>query len=538
MSILVVDFGSQYTHLIYHKTKYYLGLDATLIDSDEFNKIIDVIKSGESKYNVIVLSGGPKFFGIGDDEKLGWRVDELPVDVVGICYGAQIMAMEKGYKFDYLTGEYGKTIVHDETTEIRYENDQEVEYKIRGDNRVVWMSHKSFINKDSGKGLEFLAWCQNGFPVSWTYSDFVGEKRLQYIRTGLQYHPEVDHTEGGLEELMFCYCANNYIPPYDGSKLISEIKDDLLSVVGENDRLYLALSGGVDSSTLALFLSCHLKSEQLRFYLVDTKLMRKGEIGECMEELGKCLSKDSLMLLDSGSYFLDNLKGVEDPEVKRKVIGKCFIDIFEKAITDDMKNEPIVGKGYFVQGTIYPDVIESGKTKNSEVIKSHHNVGGLPETLPCQLLEPFKGIYKNDIRMIGEVLGLPKKILNRHPFPGPGLGIRILGEVTLDKVKILQEADWIYRKEIIDRGLDVLMWQNAVILLPIRTVGVKGDNRSYEYVVALRAVTSNNGMTAEPSTIPIHELIEIANIIQKNVNGINRVVYDLSSKPPATIEWE
>lgn len=533
MDILVVDFGSQYTHLIYHKAKYYMEdemFNVELIDVNDFTNIVESVINGDIKYNCIILSGGPDYVESGKSN-FNWKISQLPTKVIGICYGAQMMAIEKDYKFENKIGEYGKTTIYDKHNLFI---DSREEF-------IVWMSHKSFILENSSNKMMFVEYTKNDEPVSWQYSDYINN--IKYPRIGLQYHPEVDHTIHGLERI-YHILHNDTIGIYFqeqslihwSMRLYNELKNDLINNIKEDDRLYLALSGGVDSSTLALLLSTILKPEQLCFYVVDNGLMRKNEIVDIMEQLSDFLPNKCLNLLNKGSYFIEKLKGVIEPEIKRKIIGKCFIDVFTEAIEKDLLLRPVKGNCYFVQGTIYPDVIESGKTQNSKVIKSHHNVGGLPETLPCKLLEPFRHLYKNDVRMIGKLLQLPDHILHRHPFPGPGLAIRILEDITSDKIKIVQEADWIFRREIANRNINT--WQTAVILLPIQTVGVKGDNRSYEKVIALRAVDSNNGMTAEPSKINIKDLIDIGNIIQQNVEGINRVVYDLSSKPPATIEWE
>jgi GMP synthase (glutamine-hydrolysing) len=518
MTILVVDFGSQYTHLIYHKLKYYVGLNVEMIDNDQFN---EMDKSELSiLYDCVILSGGPDVAGTET-----WTISELPVRVIGVCYGAQLMAVQNGYNLEKRIGEYGKTKIHDGDL---------------GNILIAWMSHEMFIDQHSNLDGKFIFGqytIDDNHPVHWYYDDIIDD--IKYMRIGFQYHPEVDHTEYGLDILYNAVqdvkgkvpmLANNI------DILALELENQIKSLIGINDKIYLALSGGVDSSTLALFLLQYFRPEQLQFYIVDNGLMRKDEVMDVVKVLLTYIPDKCLTVLDKSEYFLEQLENVVEPEHKRKIIGKAFIDVFTEAIELDIKLNPCAGKTWFAQGTIYPDVIESGKTKNSKVIKSHHNVGGLPETLPCELLEPFRNIYKNDIRMIADKFGLPNEIKHRHPFPGPGLSIRILGNISKDKIKIVQDADHIFRLEIKRRNID--SWQIGVILLPIKTVGVKGDNRSYQHVIALRAVDSNNGMTAEPTKIPITDLIEIGNIIQKNVEGINRIVYDLSSKPPATIEWE
>ena len=521
MKILVVDFGSQYTHLIYHKTKYYLGHDPKLIDYHDFKPK----ENDYSEYEWVVLSGGP---GTIEDFQLemNWTVEKDLEDfnVLGICFGAQLLAKEQGYNFEKKVGEYGSTKI----TFVEDDIEQE-----------VWMSHEDFIvaDPDNKSEMHFVAFNKDDHPVAW---EWFNEK--ENMRIGVQFHPEVDHTQHGLELLseIFDDTRRDDIQSEIGNNLFTQLKTDLNHKIKADDRLFLAISGGVDSSTLGKFLSTILNPAQLRFYLVDNGLMRKNEVQEVFEVLSKMLPKGVLELINAQELFLDSLSGVEDPEKKRKIIGHAFIDVFSDKIKKSLEEEPLQngGKSYFVQGTIWPDVIESGKTKMSKTIKSHHNVGGLPDDLPCTLLEPFRELYKNDIRMIADLLEIPSEIRNRHPFPGPGLAIRILGSITKEKVEIVQEADAILRRNLKEKKLENQVWQAGAILLPIKSVGVKGDNRSYEEVIVLRLVDSNNGMTASPSLIAIEALVDIGNQIQSQVKGVNRVVYDLSSKPPATIEWE
>jgi len=517
MKILVVDFGSQYTHLIYHKIKYRLGLEVELTDCHQFNPKKDDL----TEYDWIVLSGGP---GSVEEMKMDWTVKEnlLNHNVLGICFGAQLLAKEQGYDFETRVGEYGPTPIN-----FLYDNIDS----------IAWMSHQDFIVIDPEKKhtMDFIAANSDNHPVAWEFNNSQGKQRI-----GLQFHPEVDHTEGGLELLgeVFEIEPENIIN--DCLIMFDQLKDNITNKIKPQDRLFLAISGGVDSSTLGLLLSKCCHPDQLQFYLVDNGLMRKNEVDQVFKSLNTFLPSCSLKLIDASNHFLSELADVEDPEKKRKIIGHAFIDVFSQQIKESLEKSPLKddGQAYFVQGTIYPDVIESGKTKFSKTIKSHHNVGGLPETLPCTLLEPFRELYKDDVRNIAQRLRLPSEITKRHPFPGPGLAIRILGAITKEKIEIVQNADFILRTSLREFDLESAVWQAAAILLPIKSVGVKGDNRSYEEVIVLRMVNSTNGMTANPSLIPIDKLIEIGNRIQKGVQGVNRVVYDLSSKPPATIEWE
>jgi GMP synthase (glutamine-hydrolysing) len=347
---------------------------------------------------------------------------------------------------------------------------------------------------------------------------------------GIQFHPEVYHSTEGLALLKnfaysICGCAGDWTPGH----FIDETVANIRQTVG-NDQVILGLSGGVDSSVAALLLHKAI-GKQLHCIFIDNGLLRKNEFA-LVQDAYKQLDLN-VIAVDSSQQFYDALKGLTDPEDKRKAIGRVFVEVFQE---ESLK---IKDAKWLAQGTIYPDVIESVSVKGpSATIKSHHNVGGLPEKMSLKIIEPLRSLFKDEVRRVGDTMGLPHEILHRHPFPGPGLGIRILGDITEAKVKLLQEADWVYMEKLREYGWYEKIWQAGAILLPIQSVGVMGDERTYEQVVALRAVTSTDGMTADWVHIPYDILSDISNSIINRVRGINRVVYDISSKPPATIEWE
>ena len=347
---------------------------------------------------------------------------------------------------------------------------------------------------------------------------------------GIQFHPEVYHSTEGLALLKnfaysICGCAGDWTPGH----FIDETVANIRQTVG-TDQVILGLSGGVDSSVAALLLHKAI-GKQLHCIFIDNGLLRKNEFG-LVQDAYKQLDLN-VIAVDSSQQFYDALKGLTDPEDKRKAIGRVFVEVFQE---ESLK---IKDAKWLAQGTIYPDVIESVSVKGpSATIKSHHNVGGLPEKMSLKIIEPLRSLFKDEVRRVGDAMGLPHEILHRHPFPGPGLGIRILGDITEAKVKLLQEADWVYMEKLREYGWYEKIWQAGAILLPIQSVGVMGDERTYEQVVALRAVTSTDGMTADWVHIPYDILADISNSIINRVRGINRVVYDISSKPPATIEWE
>jgi GMP synthase (glutamine-hydrolysing) len=505
--IIILDFGSQYTQLIARKVR-------------ELNVYCDIVpfnKLPEPEPNIkgIILSGSP--FSVKDKNApkadLKKVIGKIPV--LGICYGAQsLVEFNGGHVAASMHREYGRAKLNISRT------DNQLLQDVLSNTRI-WMSHGDTIKELPGE-----------YTVTAKTEDvdiaaFECNERKIY---GIQFHPEVYHTQEGLKVLHnfvvgISGCKQAWTPLSFVESTISEIKNR----VGQ-EKVVLGLSGGVDSSVAAVLLHKAI-GKNLTCIFVDNGLLRKNEFKEVIlsyKHMGL-----NVIGVDAGKNFLDALKGVSDPEQKRKIIGKNFIDIF------DREAKKIEGVKWLAQGTIYPDVIESVSVNGPSVtIKSHHNVGGLPEKMNLQLIEPLNLLFKDEVRKVGRTIGIPDAILNRHPFPGPGLGIRIIGDITPEKVRILQDADDLFVRGLIENGLYDKVWQSAVILLSIQSVGVMGDERTYEDVVALRAVTSTDGMTADWADLPHDFLRSISNKIINNVKGINRVVYDISSKPPATIEWE
>lgn len=436
--------------------------------------------------------------------------------LLGVCYGAQMLAKEFGgvvSRSDHR--EYGRAMM------------QRKEHKnalLTGlsDESQVWMSH----------GDTITALPTNAHVIATTESIPVAAFELSSSNPvfGIQFHPEVYHSTEGLALLKnfaygICGCAGDWTPGHFIDETVSNIRE----TVG-NDQVILGLSGGVDSSVAALLLHKAI-GKQLHCIFIDNGLLRKNEFA-LVQDAYKQLDLN-VIAVDASQQFYDALAGLTDPEAKRKAIGRVFVEVFQE---ESLK---IKDAKWLAQGTIYPDVIESVSVKGpSATIKSHHNVGGLPEKMSLKIIEPLRSLFKDEVRRVGDTMGLPHEILHRHPFPGPGLGIRILGDITEAKVRLLQEADWVYMEKLREYGWYEKIWQAGAILLPIQSVGVMGDERTYEQVVALRAVTSTDGMTADWVHLPYDILADISNSIINRVRGINRVVYDISSKPPATIEWE
>jgi GMP synthase (glutamine-hydrolysing) len=506
--ILVLDFGSQYTQLIARRIRE-LGVFSEI---QRFDFPIDEILKLKPKG--IILSGGPSSVYEDGAPQVDEKLFELGIPVLGICYGLQLIAYKLGGVVDkFARREYGKAI-------LRVIKDDDLFYGFNSQS-VVWMSHGDALIKEPD-GFEVIAWTDNS-PICAIRNK---DKKIY----GVQFHPEVVHTERGDEILRnfvyrICGCKGEWNAEFFIEKEIEEIR----KIVGD-EKVICAVSGGVDSTVLALLLMRAI-GENLIAIFIDNGLMREGEGEEVLKnfrEIGV-----NIHYVNASEVFLERLKGIFDPEEKRRIIGRTFIEIFEREAKKfgDVK--------FLAQGTLYPDVIESTSYKGpSSKIKTHHNVGGLPERMNFKLIEPFRELFKDEVRKIGKSLGLSDEILNRHPFPGPGLAVRVVGEVTKDKLEILRKADKIFIEEIKKANLYDKIWQAFAVLLPIKTVGVMGDERSYEYVVALRAVSSQDGMTADWFRLPYDLLERVSNRIVNEVKGVNRVIYDITTKPPATIEWE
>lgn len=508
-TILILDFGSQYTQLIARRIRE----QKVFSEIQPYHYPIQKIK--EKNIKGIILSGGPS--SVYDDQapKVGKEILELGVPVLGICYGLQLISALYGGKISPAEKkEYGLATLH-----ISDHNDL---FKEVGKSSSVWMSHgdkvielpESFKTIALTKNSAFAAIRHNTKPIY-----------------GLQFHPEVVHSVDGqtiLRNFVYeiCRCSGDWSP----RSFIDESINSISQQVGKKQVL-CAMSGGVDSSVVALLLHKAIGG-QLHCIFIDTGLLRLYE-AEQVETIFRKNFNINLTCVNSRESFLDKLRGIVDPEEKRKKIGHEFIRVFEN------EAKKIGRFDYLAQGTLYPDVIESTSFKGpSATIKSHHNVGGLPAQFDFELLEPLRELFKDEVRAVGKTLGLPDRIIGRHPFPGPGLAVRILGEVTAERVDILQRADAIYINELHEAGIYDDIWQAFAVLLPVQTVGVMGDQRTYENVIALRAVTSTDGMTADWYKMPYDVVGHVANRIINEVHGVNRVVYDVSSKPPATIEWE
>ena len=510
-TLLIIDFGSQYNLLIARRIREMQVFCEVLPPTVK----LEDLKGKNIKG--VVLSGGPASIYDKRAPKLSEFLLELGVPVLGICYGMQALCHTLGGKVKgSKKREYGRAQLH-----LKTENHQ----FFQGVPKTcqTWMSHgdsvvklpPGFVGTASTVNTEFAA-CAN-------------ERKKIY---GVQFHPEVAHTTHGTEMLrnfVFDICG------FSGNWNIGSFVDNTIvearRTVGR-DRVILGLSGGVDSSVVAVLLQKAI-GKQLTCIFVDNGLLRKDEFLQVKKTFtGKF--GINLICVDASKRFLSKLKGVIDPEKKRRIIGGEFVAVFQRA-ANKIKNAK-----YLAQGTLYPDVIESRSALGgpSSTIKTHHNVGGLPKNMKFKLIEPLKELFKDEVREVGRQLGLPKEILGRHPFPGPGLAVRILGEITKDRCDVLREADYRYIDELHKNGLYDKIWQAFAVLLPVKTVGVMGDSRTYENVLALRAVTSRDGMTADWARIPDDVLAHISNRIINEVKGVNRVAYDISSKPPATIEWE
>jgi GMP synthase (glutamine-hydrolysing) len=513
--ILILDYGSQYTLLIARRLRE-LSVYAEIIDGRTAKKPDGFKAKG------IILSGGPdSVYEEGSRRMPEWVVAE-GVPVLGICYGMQLMTELFGGSVRAAKGrEYGKATIH---IEARGHGPWgEKLYASTPPTQVVWMSHGDDLAK-CPDSCAIVAKSTDGVAAA------IAHTEKPWI--GLQYHPEVMHSEFGARLLQnfavgICGVSNDWKP----AAMIEGIAAEVKATVG-NGTVLMAVSGGVDSTVAAVLLSKILGPEKVVPVFVDTGLLRKGERELVRDSLIK-LGLNNLVILDRGEAFLSELKGLSDPEDKRKKIGAGFVREFE-AFASTRNDFTHLG-----QGTLYPDVIESaGHGAGAKVIKTHHNVGGLPEKLKLKLVEPFRFLFKDEVRAIGRELGLASDVVDRHPFPGPGLAVRLPGEITAERVHILQEADAIYIEELRKAGYYDKVWQAFAVLLPVRTVGVMGDNRSYQWALSLRAVTGSDAMTAGVGDLPISFLSQVADRIVRKVPGINRVLYDVTTKPPATIEWE
>jgi len=507
--ILILDFGSQYTQLIARAVR----------EANVYCEIIPFHKPFRygPELKGIILSGSP--YSVNEenapDVDIQSLVDQVPV--LGVCYGAQLTAKRFG-------GVVAKSNKREFGRAMLQRLKEDVLLKDVSPQSQVWMSHSDTI-KELPSGFELLA-NTDSIPIA-AFKKNGGDNNPLY---GVQFHPEVYHSKEGKKVLHnflinICGCSQDWTPAHFITDTVAELKEKI------GDRhVIMALSGGVDS-TVAATLIHRAIGDHLHGIFVDNGVLRKNEF----ENVLKTYAQLGLNVegIDAKQRFYTALAGITDPETKRKTIGSLFIDVFQEE-SKKIKNVELLG-----QGTIYPDVIESVSVHGpSMTIKSHHNVGGLPGHLHLELVEPLRFLFKDEVRKVGRELGIPPEMIERHPFPGPGLAIRILGEITEEKVQLLQQADYLYIKALKDNNLYATIWQAGAILLPVKTVGVMGDERTYEFTVALRAVTSVDGMTADWAHLPYDFLANVSSEIINNVRGINRVVYDISSKPPATIEWE
>lgn len=510
--IIIIDFGSQYTKLIARKVRECHVYSEVIACTADMKYLVH-----DKSIKGIILSGGPQSVYMKNAYSLASLILSLKVPILGICYGLQLLSHHfKGSVKGGKTREFGKTKVHiTSSAGILTGVNKEL---------TVWMSHNDHIKK-LPNGFKATSKSENGL-----ISSFEAVKEKIY---GVQFHPEVNHTEQGIRILNnFLYKICRIKNKWQMGSFISEKVKEIKKLVG-NEKAICAMSGGVDSAVAAFMINKAIGKKLICVH-IDNGLMRKNESAEIVKYFK---GKLNLKFIDASKLFLSRLNGVIDPEKKRKIIGKTFIDVFQDFAAKESKGKNRIK--FLVQGTLYPDVIESSSFHGPSVtIKTHHNVGGLPKSLHMKLIEPFRELFKDEVRVIGRLLKIPENIIGRHPFPGPGLAVRILGDVTKEKLDILREADYIYRLNLHKHNLYDRIWQAFAVLLPVSTVGVMGDSRTYEKVIALRAVESVDGMTANWFPMPAKALEEISTGITNKVKGINRVVYDISNKPPSTIEWE
>jgi GMP synthase (glutamine-hydrolysing) len=502
---LILDFGSQFTQLIARRLRE-LGFYSEI---HAYSYPLDTIQ--KSKPYGIILSGGPN--SVYEPQSPRRDVKELleVAPVLGICYGMQLLTYQLGgevTRSDHR--EYGLNRVAWRETFGSIPADQQ-----------VWMSHGDSVKK-APPGFQVVGISDSGHPAA-----MKGPRAW-----GLQFHPEVSHTFKGIEILRaFAHNLCGATPTWNAPHITEVLIKDIRAKVGADEHVLCALSGGVDSSVVAALLTKALGHEKVHCVFVDNGLLRKNEFEKVLADY-KAIGLN-VKGVDASDEFLSALAGKTDPEEKRKTIGRLFIEIFDKSYDHGTNVQ------FLAQGTLYPDVIESVSSVGGSVtIKSHHNVGGLPEKMKLKLIEPVRELFKDEVRKIGAELGLPKDMLGRHPFPGPGLAIRCIGEVTAEKLKILKDADDVFISFLREKNIYEEIWQAFCVLLPVKTVGVQGDGRTYDHVLALRAVTSSDGMTADWYPFDFAFLREVSNRITNKVRGVNRVVYDVTSKPPGTIEWE
>jgi GMP synthase (glutamine-hydrolysing) len=511
--IIIIDFGSQVTKLIARRVREQNVLSEILTLKDlKKNNIFQNVKG-------IILSGGPSTVTNSLFPKIPNEIFNLSIPILGICYGLQLIAKQfKGkVKSNIKKREFGRAILMKKKNSLLTKN------FFNKNKSVVWMSHQDSVYQ-----------LPAGFTkvASTTQSEMTIIENVKKRIYGIQFHPEVTHTTNGniiLKNFIFniCKAKKQWKLKSEKKRIIKEIKQKV-----KKDKVICALSGGVDSSVVALLIHKAI-GKNLKCIMVDTGLMRKDEF-KTSYKIFKNKYKLNVKIINASTIYFKKLKNIVDPEKKRKIIGNLFIKIFEK------EAKVFRNVKFLAQGTLYPDIIESRSVTGSKTskIKSHHNVGGLPKEMNLKLIEPLKEFFKDEVRKLGNSIGLVKSISKKHPFPGPGLAIRIIGNITIEKVKILQEADSIFIQELIKNNLYDKIWQAYAALLPVKTVGVMGDSRTYEYICLIRAVISDDGMTADYFNFPKEFLDEISNKIINSVKGVNRVVYDITSKPPSTIELE
>ena len=513
-TILIIDFGSQVTQLIARRLRE-IGVYTEILPSTA-----DQAAAVAQKPAGIILSGGPNSVTAADTPRADDAVFSSNVPVLGICYGQQTMVAQLGGTVEAGNSrEFGRADVTITSSSLLFGDEWQ-----KDSVKSVWMSHGDHVS-DLPDGFSVIA-SSPGAP----FAVIANEDRRYY---GVQFHPEVVHTDGGVD-LLRNFARN--ICQLDATWSMAAYREQAVAAireqVGPEGRVICGLSGGVDSSVAAILIHEAI-GERLTCVFVDHGLLRKGEADEVVNLFGRHYNIP-LIHADASEMFLSRLEGVSDPEQKRKIIGGAFIEVF------DAESAKIENATFLAQGTLYPDVIESISAAggNHVTIKSHHNVGGLPDDMALELVEPLRMLFKDEVRELGRECGLPETLVGRHPFPGPGLAIRVPGDITKEKLDILREADAVYLDEIRKHGLYDEIWQAFAVLLPVKTVGVMGDARSYEYVCALRAVTSTDGMTADVYPFEASFLTRVATRIVNEVKGVNRITYDITSKPPGTIEWE